>query len=77
MNQFEKQCNRISFETLYGASIAGSIPVEVGDFEFFGFDMGVGVGVDPFGVNTLAFTFDLKLALAIREEGGVNVWIIT
>ena len=51
-----------------------SITVEIVDFVFFGFD--TDLGVDLFGVDALAFIFDLDLAFAIREEGGVNVWVI-
>jgi len=66
--QFENLCNRTSFETLYAASMDGSVPVEIGDFEFFGFDMGL--GVNPFGADALAFTFDLDLTFGICGQGG-------
>ena len=74
MDQFEKICDGISLETLYGVSMAGSIKVKIGDFEFFGFDMGL--GVDPFGADVLAFMFDLDLAFAVREKGCINIWFL-
>ena len=71
MCQFEKRCHGISLEILYGTLIDGSVPVVIGDFEFFGFDRGL--GVDLFSADILAFTFNLDLALAVREEEDANV----
>ena len=54
--------------------MAGSVPVEIGDFEFFSFDMDL--GVDLFGADVLVLTLDLDLPFTVREEGGVNVWFL-
>ena len=51
--------------------MAGFVPVQIGDFEFFDFDMGL--DVNRFGADVLALTCDLDLAFVVREEGGVNV----
>jgi len=72
--QFEKICDRISLETLYSVSMAGSVTVKIGDFELFGFDMGL--DVDPFSADVLAFTFDLDLAFSGKDEGSVNIWFL-